>query len=144
MAQIPNLKSIFIPTSSGITALGLHQGFKKLKKKIEIHLVQTEKIHPLTRNFDHQFSPQKTSLANAIVDRIGLRKQETNKIVQESLGSGWIISDQALKQAKKILKIETDISINTYNSLLSLAGVIKAKKTNWPLSGTVCCLFTGY
>ncbi len=144
LAQIPNLKSIFIPTSSGITALGLHQGFKKLKKKIEIHLVQTEKIHPLTRNFDHQFSPQKTSLANAIVDRIGLRKQETNKIVQESLGSGWIISDQALKQAKKILKIETDISINTYNSLLSLAGVIKAKKTNWPLSGTVCCLFTGY
>lgn len=144
LAQIPNLKSIFIPTSSGITALGLHQGFKKLKKKIEIHLVQTEKIHPLTRNFDHQFSPQKTSLANAIVDRIGLRKQETNKIVQESLGSGWIISDQALKQAKKILKTETNISINTYNSFLSLAGVIKAKKTKWPLSGTVCCLFTGY
>jgi len=144
LSQIPNLKSVFIPTSSGITALGLHQGFKKLKKKIEIHLVQTEKIHALTRNFDYQFSLKKTSLANAIVDRIGLRKKEINKAVQESLGSGWIISDQALKQAKKILKDETDILINTYNSLLSLAGVIKAKETKWPLSGTVCCLFTGY
>lgn len=144
LSQIPNLKSVFIPTSSGITALGLHQGFKKLKKKIEIHLVQTEKIHPLTRNFDHQFSPQKTSLAGAVVDRIGLRKQEINKAVQESLGSGWIISDQALRQAKKLLKTEAGISMNAYNSLLSLAGVIKARKTKWPLSGTVCCLFTGY
>jgi len=144
LSQIPNLKSVFIPTSSGITALGLHQGFKKLKKKIEIHLVQTEKIHPLTRTFDHQFSLQKTSLADAIVDRIGLRKQEVNKAVQESLGSGWIISDQALRQTKKLLQEETEISMNTYNSLLSLAGVIKAKKTKWPLSGTICCLFTGY
>ena len=144
LSQIPNLKSVFIPTSSGITALGLHQGFKKLKKKIEIHLVQTEKIHTLTRNFDHQFSSKKTSLANAIVDRVGLRKQEINKAIQESLGSGWIISDQALKQAKKLLQTKTDISINTYNSLLSLAGVIKAKETKWPLSGTICCLFTGY
>jgi len=144
LSQIPNLRSVFIPTSSGITALGLHQGFKKLKKKIEIHLVQTEKIHSLTKNFDHLFSPKKTSLAGAIVDRVGLRKQEINKAIQESLGSGWIISDQALKQAEKILKTETDISINTYNSLLSLAGVIKAKKTKWPLSGTICCLFTGY
>ena len=144
LSQIPNLRSVFIPTSSGITALGLHQGFKKLKKKIEIHLVQTEKIHALAKNFDHHFSPKKTSLADAIVDRIGLRGQEINKSIQESLGSGWIISDQALKKAKKLLQAETDVSMNAYNSLLSLAGVVKAKKANWPLSGTVCCLFTGY
>ncbi|MBU4369795.1 PLP-dependent lyase/thiolase [Patescibacteria group bacterium] len=143
LSQIPNLRSIFIPSSSGVTALGLHQGFKKLKKKIEIHLVQTEKIHPLTRNFDHQFSPQKTSLADAIVDRIGLRKQEVNKTVQESLGSGWIISDKDLRQTEKLLQTNTNISIKSYNALLSLAGVIKAQKRGWPFSGTICCLFTG-
>ena len=31
LIQVPGLKSVFVPTSSGITALGLHQGFKKLK-----------------------------------------------------------------------------------------------------------------
>ena len=143
LGQIPGLKAIFIPTSSGITALGLHQGFKKLNRKIEIHLVQTEKIHPLAREFDHQFSPAKKSLAQAIVDRVGLRKKEIIKAVRESLGSGWIVSDQALKQAKKLLQSQTNLSIKSYDSLLSLAGVIKAQRKKWPLSGTICCLFTG-
>ncbi|MBL7141953.1 PLP-dependent lyase/thiolase [Patescibacteria group bacterium] len=143
LAQIPRLKAVFIPTSSGITALGLHQGFKKLKKKIEIHLVQTEKIHPLAREFDYNFSPAKKSLARAIVDRVGLRKKDVLKAVRESLGSGWIISDQALKKAKKLLQTEANLSIKSFDSLLSLAGVIKAQRKGWPLSGSVCCLFTG-
>ena len=143
LIQVPGLKSVFVPTSSGITALGLHQGFKKLKKKIEIHLVQTERIHPLAREFDHQFSPSKKSLAQAIVDRVCLRKKDVLRAVKESLGSGWIISDQSLRRAEKFLQTETKISIKSYNSLLSLAGVIKAKRKKWPLSGTICCLFTG-
>lgn len=142
LIKIPFLQAIFIPTSSGITALGLHQEFKILKKKIEIHLVQTEKINTLAREFDHNFKPKNKSLAGAIVDKVVLRKKEVVQAIKESLGSAWIVSDQQLKEAKKIYN-ELDKKFKSYDSLLSLAGVIKAKKKNWPFSGSICCLFTG-
>ncbi len=142
LAKIPNLKAVFIPTSSGVTAMGLHQTFKKLRKKIEIHVVQTEKIHPLARDFDHDFSPNEKSLATAIVDRVGLRKKEVVRIIECSSGSGWIINDQFLKKAKKIYN-KIDPLFQSCDSLLSLAGIIKAKEKNWPFSGPICCLFTG-
>lgn len=144
LSKIPGLKAVFVPTSSGITALGIHQGFKKLKKKIEIHLVQTEKIHSLAKDFDHNFSLSKKSLAQGIVDKTGLRKKEVVQAVKESLGSGWIISDQLLKKTKKIYNKEISPDFISYDALLSLAGVIKARKKNWPFSGQICCLFSGY
>ena len=143
LAKIPLLKSVFVPTSSGITALGLHQTFKKIGKKIEIHIVQTEKIHSLAQDFDHDFLPKQKSLATAIVDRTGLRKKEVQKTIKESLGSGWIISDQELRKAEKIYH-QIDPHFRGYDSFLSLAGVIKAKRKNWPFTGRICCLFTGH
>lgn len=142
LIKVPNLRAVFVPSSSGITALGLYQTFNKLKKKIEIHIVQTEKIYSLSKDFDHDFSPKQESLATAIVDKIALRKKEVSEMIKKSLGSGWIINDQSLKEAKKIYQ-QIDSSFKSYDSLLSLAGVIKAKQKNWPLRGTVCCLFTG-
>lgn len=142
LAKIPHLKAVFIPTSSGITALGLHQTFKKIREKVEVHLVQTEKIHSLAQEFDHNFLPRQKSLASAIVDRTGLRKQEVVKMIKESLGSGWIVSDKNLIQAKKIYR-EIDPKFQSYDSLLSLAGLMKARQKAWPFSGSICCLFTG-
>lgn len=143
ISKIPNLNSLFIPTSSGITALGIYQGFKKLNKKIEIHIVQTEKINSIAKEFDHNFEPKKESLSTAIVDRISLRKKEVIQMINNTSGSGWVISDLELKKAKKLLEKNTSIKLAGYDSILSLAGVIKAKKSGWPLRKTVCCLFTG-
>ncbi len=144
LSKIPGLKAVFVPTSSGITALGIHQGFKKLKKKIEIHIVQVEKIHSLAKDFDHDFSLSKKSLAQGIVDKVGLRKKEVVQAIKESLGSGWIINDQLLKKTRKIYNKEIDPSFTSYDALLSLAGVFKAHEKNWPFNGTICCLFSGY
>lgn len=143
LIKIPNLQAVFIPTSSGVTALGLGQEFRKLRKKIEIHIVQTEKIYPMAREFDHCFVPKKSSLASAIVDKTALRKKETIREVENSFGSGWIISDSELKKAKKILEENTDLKMPSYDALLSLAGIIKAQEKKWPFKGNVCCLFTG-
>jgi len=141
--QIPNLQAIFIPTSSGITSLGIFESFVGTNKNIEIHIVQTEKIHPLAQNFDREFKLKNKSLAKAIVDKTAKRKTDVIRAVQESAGWAWVISDKELKRARKIIEINTDIAKISYDSLLSIAGLLKAQKNNWKFNKTVCCLFTG-
>ncbi len=143
IGQITNLQALFIPTSSGITSLGIFESFQKMNKNVEIHIVQTEKIHPLAQNFDQEFKVKNKSLAKAIVDKIAKRKTDVIRAVQESAGWAWIISDRELKKAKKIIEINTNIAKISYDSLLSVAGLLKAQKNNWKFTGAVCCLFTG-
>jgi len=143
IGQIPNLQAIFIPTSSGITSLGTFEYFKKINQNVEIHIIQTEKTHPLAQDFDKEFKVKKKSLAKAIVDKTAKRKIDVIRTIQESAGWAWVISDQELKKAKKVIKKNTDIDEISYDSLLSMAGLLKAQKNNWKFSGAICCLFTG-
>lgn len=143
IGRIPNLQAIFIPTSSGITSLGIFESFQKMNKNTEIHIVQTEKIHPLAQNFDQEFKSKNKSLAKAIVDKTAKRKMDVIRAVQESAGWAWVISDKELKKAKKIIEINTDLAKIGYDSLLSVAGLLKAQKNNWKFNKAVCCLFTG-
>lgn len=143
IGQIPNLCAIFIPTSSGITGLGIFKSFRKMNKDVEIHIVQTEKIHPLAKNFDKEFNLQDKSLAKAIVDKTAKRKTDVLRIIQESAGWAWVISDRDLRKAQKIIETNTNITGISYDSLLSVAGFLKAQKNNWKFDGAVCCLFTG-
>lgn len=101
------------------------------------------KIHPFSANFDSDFKPQKTSLASAIVDKVGKRKKEVIKIIKKTNGWGWTINDQELKNAQKIVELNTNLDKINYDSLLSIAGLIKAQKNGWNFKGPVCCLFTG-
>lgn len=47
LAKIINLSAVFIPTSSGTAAQGLHEGFKKLGINPQIHIIQTTSCHPM-------------------------------------------------------------------------------------------------
>jgi len=143
IGQISNLQAIFVPTSSGITSLGIFKYFQKINQNVEIHIIQTEKVHPLAQNFDRDFVTKNKSLAKAIVDKIAKRKIDITRAVQESAGWAWVISDQELKRARKIIEINTDITKISYDSLLSIAGLLKAQKNNWKFDKAVCCLFTG-
>ena len=143
IGQIPNLQAVFIPSSSGITSLGIFKAFQKMNKNIEIHIVQTEKIHALAQNFDRNFKAKNKSLAGAIVDKTAKRKMDVIKAVQDSDGWAWVISDKELKRARKIVEINTGVAKMSYNSLLSIAGLLKAQKNNWKFDKAVCCLFTG-
>lgn len=141
--KIPNIQAIFVPTSSGLTALGIFSAFVQTKSKVEIHIAQTVKVHPFSAKFDSNFSPQKTSLASAIVDQVGKKKKEVIEMIKKSKGWGWTISDQDLKNAQKVVELNTNLGKISYDSLLSIAGLIKAQKNNWNFQGAVCCLFTG-
>ncbi|MCF7907156.1 PLP-dependent lyase/thiolase [Patescibacteria group bacterium] len=143
MQKIPNLQAIFVPTSSGLTALGVSSALSQTKNKTEIHIVQTAKIHPFSANFDSEFNPQETSLASAIVDQVGKRKKEIIEMVKRTKGWGWTINDQELKNARKIVELNTNLGKINYDSLLSIAGLIKAQKNGWNFERPVCCLFTG-
>lgn len=129
---------VFVPTSSGTTVQGIHQGSQTLR----MHIVQTTKCNVIAKQFDTQFEPSETSHAKAIVDTIAHRKDAVTKAIQEGGGAGWVISDKELEEAKDVLERHTDIAMPSYDALLSLAGLIKARGTGREIS-TVVLVFTG-
>jgi threonine dehydratase len=142
LSKIPDLTAVFIPTSSGTTAQALGQSFEKLNKNIQIHIVQTEACHPIAEEFDTPEKKTEVSCAGAIVDKVAHRKNEVINVIKNSHGSGWIVSDEKIREARKLVKNTTNIKIST-NSALSIAGLKKAVDNNWKFDGVVCCVITG-
>lgn len=147
--NIPNLQAIFVPTSSGTTAQALGLAFENIlpskwggKQNPQIHIVQTTSCHPIAREFDTNFEITDKSLASAIVDSVAHRKKKVIEIIKKTNGSGWIVSDQELRNATNLIKETCKLKIS-YNSALSIAGLIKAKKNGWNFDGVVVCLITG-
>lgn len=152
--RIPNLSAIFIPTSSGTTALALARVFETLEQKPEIHIVQTSTVHPIADSF--QFPPCPThemahnttldesteSIANAIVDKVALRKFPVVEAVLKSHGNGWIASNNDIRAAIELVKKTTDVVISP-NSALSVVGLNLALQAGKKYSGAVVCLITG-
>lgn len=137
LSEIENLTAIFIPTSSGTTAQGLYEGFKRNNINPQIHIVQTPKCHPLVDN-----SPTGKSLANAIVDTVGYRKDAIQKIVQETGGKGWIAEDKNIIEVQSLVTETEGLDISP-NSALSIAGLRLAIQNGWKFDGAVVCLITG-
>lgn len=148
--HIPNLQAIFIPTSSGTTAQALGEAFQNLEQKPEIHIVQTQAVHPIANAFQPVMCPTHgkfiedpaTSIAGAIVDKIAIRKFPVIDVVLKSKGKGWIVTDPEIEFAQKIVKEKINLDISP-NSALSIAGISKAKLTGHPFSGAVVALITG-
>lgn len=143
LSAIPNLNAVFIPTSSGTTAQGLFEGFKKIGINPEIHIVQTPACHPF---IDSRQTGQ--SMAHAIVDMVGNRKKHIAETLQNSRGSGWIATDEDILQIQNIIAEEkiTDQEkplVLSPNSALSIAGLTIALKNGWKPNGPVVCLITG-
>lgn len=137
LAEINDLAAVFIPTSSGTTAQGLYNGFKKLGLNPEIHIVQTPACHPLIDS-----SITGTSIANAIVDKIGYRKAAIQKVLEDSNGGAWIAEDKDILEIISLVKEKEGIDISE-SSALSLVGLKLAIKKNREFTGPVVCLITG-
>ncbi len=151
LAKIPELAAIFIPTSSGTTALGLYQGCQKLKINPQIHIIQTSTCHPIVQEINGQDKmnerngnekPTEISLASAIVDHVALRKKEVAEAVKKSNGSGWIASNDAIRSAQKIVHEAIGVDLSP-NSALSIVGLIEAQKNQCLPKGALVCLVTG-
>lgn len=139
--QLPQIDAIFIPCSSGTSTLGIAEGFKEMNKNVAIHICQTSKIHPIAKMFDINYSATESSLGDAITDKVAHRKKSIVDIVKQTQGFGWVISDEELLLAKRMAD-EWDFKFLTYNSLLSLAGLLKSKRTNYIYNYPVL-LFSG-
>ncbi len=142
LSVIPQLTAVFIPTSSGTTAVGLYEGFKKLKINPQIHIIQTEQCHALLTNEGGKINKKEKSLANAIVDQVGHRKKEAELILKNTNGQGWIVNNEDIQNAINLIKESENIDMSG-NSALSVAGLMKAKEKNYDLNGSIVCLITG-
>ncbi|PIZ94620.1 MAG: hypothetical protein COX81_02985 [Candidatus Magasanikbacteria bacterium CG_4_10_14_0_2_um_filter_37_12] len=142
LKKIPNLKAVFIPTSSGTTAQALGTKFSKLTNTIEVHIVQTTFCHPIAEEFHPERKKNADSLAGAIVDNVAHRKKEVIKVIKSTNGSGWIADNNDITNAIDLVKRTTKIVISP-NSALSIVGLQKALQSGWLVDGVVACLITG-
>lgn len=142
IAKIPNLKAVFIPTSSGTTAQAIGQTFEELGVEgIQIHIVQTTSCHPMAETFDSADNKD-FSVAGAIVDHVAHRKEATITQVQRTGGHGWIVTNEQIKQARKVTRDITNVDPST-NAALSIAGAQKAMANGWNWDGPIMCVITG-
>lgn len=132
------INSIFIPVSSGTTLVGISEGFNRQGSLPQIHAVQTTKVNTIAKHFDQEFTPTKTSLADALVAKFTPRKKQIIGFIRESKGWGWVIDDKEILKADEWFKnrgIET-----SFEGGAALAGIWKAKQNGWKLGKTVCLL----
>lgn len=139
LSQIENLEAVFIPTSSGTTAEGLFEGFKKFNLNPKIFIIQTTACHP----FFNQEMESEPSLAKAIVDNIARRKPHIDEVLKQSKGKTLVVKNSELFEAEKIYHAHFPNEKPSYNSLLSLAGLQQELQQGTVFSNAVVCLFTG-
>lgn len=138
LAKVKNLQAVFVPTSSGTTTEGLYLGFKKLKLKPQLHIIQTTACHPFVVGDINTAA----SLAGAIVDKVARRKQNVLKIIKQTKGGGWIASDEQIEQAIKLLT-KTEKTKVSPNSALAVVGLKQAVEKKKKFVGSIVLLITG-
>ncbi len=170
LAKIPELSAVFMPASSGTGAQGLHEGFKKIFSQDkagaalpQMHIIQTDACHPIadivgtsggqgrlsgdtaseTADKSRAIVSPKTqgSIADAIVDTIGHRKEILSQDVKESGGAGWIVSNDEIAKAVELLR--EDGVLASANGALAVAGLRKALGAGWKWNGPVVCVICG-
>jgi threonine dehydratase len=143
LTKIPELQAVFLPTSSGTTAVGIGEAFRSFGLPIAVHIVQTSACHPLADGLDAQPAANTdTSIASAIVDRVAHRREDVHALIKESGGGGWVVSDADITAAIALIKEITGIDVSP-NSALSVAGLQKAIAAGASFTGPVVCVFTG-
>jgi len=144
--QVPNATDIFIPCSSGTSTVGVFQGYIDLVSSDGVeayprfHIVQTTRVCPIAREFDKDFQPTRESVAQAIVDRVALRRNEVISLIKKSEGHGWVVGDE------EILFWLDELHNKGVNcseeGAMTLAAVKKATDSGWEMKEVVC-LITG-
>ncbi|OGH88287.1 MAG: hypothetical protein A3J93_02085 [Candidatus Magasanikbacteria bacterium RIFOXYC2_FULL_42_28] len=156
LSKIKDLKAVFIPTSSGTTAVGLYVASKG---KIPVHIVQTDACHPFVKTTPSPLLEKERaiaspllfkegtkgvvhSLASAIVDKVGLRKPEILEALKKSRGVGYMATNKEIKNAMALAFKTEKIKLSP-NSALALVGLRQALANGWEPNGTVALLITG-
>jgi threonine synthase len=140
--SLKEVDSIFIPCSSGTTVAGIYEGFSKIGIKKEnippFHIIQTSSVHPIAQKYDHTKTEEEMSIAQAIVDRVAHRKTEIERIIKDTKGYGWIISNIEIEHAQYLLKKHNVECSN--EGALTIAAIIKAKDAGLNIHSPLCII----
>ena len=145
--QLPQIDTIFIPTSSGATLQGIYEahvgGSTPHIKTPALFAVQTAKVHPVAGYFDKDFVSEKTCRATAIVDKVAHRRDRVIEIIKQTGGGGFVISNTELAEAQNILVGTVPDRIGIH-SALAFAGFLKRRAQNPARASKEIsvCLFT--
>ncbi|PIR76710.1 MAG: hypothetical protein COU32_00480 [Candidatus Magasanikbacteria bacterium CG10_big_fil_rev_8_21_14_0_10_42_10] len=142
LMKIPDLIAVFIPTSSGTTAQAIAEVFVREQPTTQVHIVQTTACHPIATALGATGEDTDSSVAGAIVDNIAHRKQAVADAVTLTHGAGWIVNDEKIESAQKLVNETTHIEISP-NSALAVAGLKKALESKIKFEGAVACVITG-
>jgi len=134
------VEDIFIPVSSGVALVGMAEGFKKIGFLPRLHVCQPAAVCPIASLFTKNFQPEEASLSEALVAKYTPLRQKVAGLVRESGGTGWVISNQEVKEAQEDLGKKEIIT--SAEGALAYAAWKKAKTGGWPV-GKAVCLLTG-
>jgi threonine synthase len=137
--QDKTIDALFVCCSSGTSLSGIYEGYKQVGTMPQLHIVQTTKINPIACEFDSNFQKTNNSIANAVSDKVAMRKNRVVSIINNTGGSGWVVSDTELVAAKSEL-VENRIDIEGYNAYVSYAGFKKALNSGWEFKNPVCII----
>ncbi len=139
---LPETDAMFIPVSSGTTLVGIGKGLIKLRKKIALHAVQTEAIHPIGEIYDKNYTQCNSSIADAIVAKVTPRRNQIVEVIRVNHGSGWVVSDDQILKAHHWLNERGMMC--SYEGAVSLAGYWKAREKGFVYHFPVCLLTGSY
>jgi threonine dehydratase len=148
LSKIPDLAAVFVASSSGTSAEGIFKHFQKFGLNPEIHIVQTEFCHPLSNYYyENKHLPQvpssgKRSIADAIVDKVGRRKESISDLINFSGGFAWIVSEPEIENALAVCN-EINGEHITANGALPIAGLKKAVSNGYNWQGPIVCIIGG-
>lgn len=136
--QLPQVTSIFVPVGSGSTLLGISNA---LPKNVKIFAVQPANHAPISSLFDKDFSPENSSLTDALSVKLLPLKSKIISAINQSSGSALVVQDQDIISAQK--KLGENNIYTSPESALALAGFLKAQKSNLNIGQFPVIIFTG-
>ncbi len=136
--QLPTLSSIFIPTASGSTLLGISQ---TLPSTVKIFAIQPANYHPIASYFDQNFTTEPDSITDALSVKLLPLKHQVIAAINHSHGSALIVQNQDIITAQEFLQNHQIITSN--EGALALAGYNKANLLQYDIGNSPVILLTG-
>lgn len=134
--------AIFTQASSGAAVVGMVQGLSmrlEMNQIPKIFVCQTSATHPLVSVLYKDIKSEDKNLADSITDKSMLRIPQVIKIIQETNGDTFSITNTEL------INLDTELNPNlkeslSYTSQLSIAGLLQAKEkySDLDFEGSIC------
>ena len=108
----------------------------------QVHAVQTAAVRTIVEQYDPSVKRKARSIVPGIVarDEENTYKAEVLEAIDKTGGSGWVVTDEAVQQAKSWL--QTHGIDSSLEGALALAGYWRAKEHSYEMRGSIVVVLT--